>query len=282
MTGISAALRPCPPTAWHDARVDVPDLSGYRPSAEVLRRVRDVTFVAVVGPSAAGKTTVINAARRRDTGLHFIRTDLDREPRQDEQDGVDLHFRTRAEMLAGIRDGRFLTVVAHLSGHLYATDGAEYRPGGLAIMPVLSSALPVFRALPFRSQHTVFLTPPSYSAWMTRLASRQFAEVQRAQRLAEARQSLEFALADPAVRHVISDDVGRATDDLLDLVHGDAHAAQPEPVAQRARATIRELLRQLRGPVAAPALGTGGRVDSDRVDSDRVDGGANVGVRGRA
>ena len=211
----------------------------------MLRRIRDVTFVAVVGPSAAGKTTVIDAALRADPALHFIRTELDREPREGETDGVDLNFRSRAEMLAGIRSRRYLTVVRHVSGHLYATDGGEYRPGSLAVMPVLSSALPVFRALPFRAQQTVYLTPPSHRDWMARLAERNFTGPQWAHRMTEARASLEFALADPAVHYVIADDVPRAATDLLGLVHGTTTAEQLDGGDSRARAAIREILRLL-------------------------------------
>lgn len=67
----------------------------YRPSPETLERVKGVDFIAVIGPTAVGKSTLIEAAIAEDPSLHLVVTTTSREPRPGEQDGVHMHFRSQ-------------------------------------------------------------------------------------------------------------------------------------------------------------------------------------------
>ncbi|MBT8224874.1 MAG: hypothetical protein HKP61_08325, partial [Dactylosporangium sp.] len=189
----------------------------YRPAPEVLRRLATVDFVAVVGPSAAGKTTLIREATRREPGLRLVLNNTSRDPRPDEREGVDYRFETRRRMEERIHRREYVQVAPSVFGDLYATAAEDYATDGVALLPVLADAMPGFRALPFRSSHTLYVLPATWEAWWPRLMRRQFNAEVLAGRLAEARRSLEFALDDTDARFVLNDDLAVARDDFAAL-----------------------------------------------------------------
>lgn len=201
-----------------------------------MGRLADVDFVAVIGPSAAGKTTLIRAAIHRDPSLHLVLNNTSRARRPDEHDGVDFRFETRAKMEERIVRREYAQVAPTAFGDLYATAAADYATTGVSLLPVLAAAMPMFRSLPFRSVRTIYVLPPDLETWRQRLESRQFDSGKMAQRLAEAKQSLTFAVTDPDTRFVVNDDLATATDQFIALArtpmtanlpgHDDKHAPQ--------------------------------------------------------
>ncbi len=216
----------------------------YQPSPEVLERLKQVDFVAVVGPTAAGKSTLITAATARDPQLHIVMNNTSRPPRPGERDGVDFLFRSRADMLAELRERRFAQVLVHPSGELYATKGDAYATEGIALLPVLAEVLPVFRALPWKRLRVVYILPPSPEVWQARIDQHGFTAEQLAGRLAEARRSLQIAIDDPSVQFVINESLAHATDDFIALLKG----IQPSGYTQ---AEARELAKRLLGHLPA-------------------------------
>ena len=216
----------------------------YRPSPQALRRLREVDFVAVVGPSAVGKTTLIREALRREPGLRLVLNNTSRARRPDEVDGVDYRFETRARMLQRIELGEYAQVAPAAFGDLYATAADDYPTDGYALLPVLADAVADFRALPFRSVRAVFVVPPDAATWRGRLADRGFAPDRLAGRLAEARRSLEFARTDPGLLFVVNDDLATAAADFVALVTGQpsVQPARARRERDRALAVVDELL----------------------------------------
>ncbi|HKR82446.1 MAG TPA: hypothetical protein VJR27_05635 [Candidatus Saccharimonadales bacterium] len=223
--------------------MDMQNASDYHPSDAVLAALREVTLVAVVGVSGSGKTTLVNRACQQDPSLHVVVSDSSRSPRPEERDGVDYFFKRKADMLAAIDRREYVQVAPSNSGDIYATHAENYTSDGPALITVWAEAIPAFRALPFRSMRTLYIVPSSYKTWQSRLDLHGFTPELRAQRLAEAERSLQFALADPDVELIVNGDLAQATADFLAAIHRPASVPRPDQTA--ARQLVRQLLQGL-------------------------------------
>lgn len=183
---------------------------GYKPNSIVLEGLSNVDFVAVVGPTAVGKTTLIEEAMKQDARLHLVRVTTSRIPRPDEEDGKDYHFRTKSEMEKQIQAGAFVQVAPTVFGDLYATRPEDYSNNGLSLMAVIADAMPTFLALPFRRIRQIFILPPSWAVWQERLNTRQFTPEKLKARMKEAETSLEYALKTPDLVFVVNDNMAIA------------------------------------------------------------------------
>jgi guanylate kinase len=72
-------------------------------------------LVVVAGPSCVGKTTIIDKFIQENPSFQKLVTDTTRPPRNDEQNGIDYHFRTLQEF-------------QELEESNYYAEVAEYRP----------------------------------------------------------------------------------------------------------------------------------------------------------
>jgi guanylate kinase len=88
----------------------------------------DGTLFIVSGPSGAGKTTLINAARKDLTEigieLYFSVSHTTRRPRTGEIPGESYHFVEERDFLQMIQRGEFIES-AHVHAHYYGTSRAE-------------------------------------------------------------------------------------------------------------------------------------------------------------
>jgi guanylate kinase len=219
-------------------------IAAYRPSASTLERLRTVDLVGIVGPSASGKTTLIEQAMELDRALRLVIVDTSRPPRPGERDGVDYYFRTQAEMLQRIERREYVQVAPSVLGDLYATAPESYTTQGIAVMAIIADAMPVFRALPFKTLRSVFVVPPSWDVWQTRLLQHDFTSDQLAKRFAEARHSFTFALTDPATTIVVNDDLTTAAQAFLSLTRNESPASDPVS-RQQGREIVTSMLARL-------------------------------------
>jgi len=224
------------------------DTALYEPSPLALERLEAVTFVAVVGPTAAGKTTLIRRAMQREPSLHLVLNNTSRARRPDEHEGVDYRFETREAMIKRIERGEYVQVAPTLFGDLYATAADDYTTDGIATLPVLADAIPVFRRLPFKKMRTVYVLPPDWDTWQARIALHKFTPEKRASRMQEAARSLHFALDDTHTTYVVSREGERATDDFIQAVCDRPYT--PALVADQtiAKDIIHNLLQCLKKP----------------------------------
>lgn len=211
----------------------------YQQSPEMLERLHSVPLIAVVGPSKAGKTTLMEYAREQDQSLHFVVSDTSRSPRQNEVQGVHYYFKDLASMQERARAGAYATVAPSVTGDLYATSPEEYDQYGRPIMAVLSSAIPAFRRV-FPAMCTIFVLPPSLAA----LAERGEDRDKQAARHAEARDSIAFAVNDPYAKFVVNDDLEQAKADFRQLIQGEL-SPRVEVRQRQAKRLARQLLDQM-------------------------------------
>lgn len=223
----------------------------YQPAAGVLQHVQQVDFVAVVGPTAVGKTTLIDAAVAREPRLAVLLTSVSRPPRPGERDGIDGHFLSKRAMDRRVAAGEYVTAVRGASGDWYATAPEDYHAGKTAIMAVMAHAMPMFRGLPFRSIRSVFILPPSYEVWQERLHRHQFQPEDLRRRLVEAQGSLVFGLEDKTTRFVWNETIELGAEDLAALSLGRPLSPRLQADQSRCRELAAELLERLRRSLAA-------------------------------
>ncbi|HSD56139.1 MAG TPA: hypothetical protein VLA92_03215 [Candidatus Saccharimonadales bacterium] len=193
----------------------------YQPSESVLTKLPQVTFVAVVGPTAAGKTTLLNAAAARCHALHPVVATTTRQPREGERDGEDFHFCSLEEMQQRTQAGEYVQVVpANLNGEMYASAPEDYTTEGIALMAVISDVVPAFRKLPFKAVRTIFVLPPSWDVWQRRIIEHGFTPEVLEKRMIEAGRSLRFALDDQSVIFIVNDDLAQSTLDFTQAALG--------------------------------------------------------------
>lgn len=221
------------------------DFSNYQPAPSVLEKLKNVDFVAVVGPTAVGKTTLMKVAEAIVPSIKMVLNNTSRAKRLGEEDSVDYHFRTKEEMLERIARCEYVQIAPSLLGEIYATAPEDYPAEGIGILAVLADAIPMFRALPFRSFRAIYILPPDWQEWQARMKAHGFEPDQLVKRLAEAKRSLTYAAASQDVQFVINDDVDRAARDFIMLVEGEALGRRQEAEQSRARIVIQGLLSKL-------------------------------------
>lgn len=221
------------------------DFSGYQPQPEVLERLENVDFVAVVGPTAAGKTTLMMIAALQHPTMHLVSTQTSRIARQNELEGVGIRFRPRQEMLERITNRQFVQVAPSLLGDIYATGPEDYPAEGVGLMAVLAEALDSFRALPFKSFKTVFIVPAGWERWQLQIKSHGFDPHRLANRLKEAKTSFTFALQSPELTFVINDIPEQAGQDLAAIASGEPAGVRLQADQEKARTIIRDLSPRL-------------------------------------
>lgn len=218
----------------------------YHPTKTVLDRLRGVHFVGVVGPTGAGKTTIINTAAPRDASIHMIVSDVTRPPRPGEQDGIDYRFQTHETMERIIAGHGYVNVAPSLNGNdIYATHPDCFPQDGVGVMAIFAEVVPEFRGLPFASCRIIYIVPPDAATWLERAGAHQFTAEQKVKRFGEAARSLRFAVSDPQVVFVVNDDLETATTDFLTIAHSAPMALRLQDDQQRGREIAAAMLRSL-------------------------------------
>lgn len=191
-------------------------VGSYRPSPESLEHVKNVSLLIIVGPSGVGKSAIIDRL-----GMPYVPSDVTRQARPEEKNGVDMYFRDDyAQIINDIGAGRFLQVVVGATGDFYASRADSYPTGGWAVMPVVADVVPMFRNLGFRQTITAFIVPPSYQEWMIRIRKPGLSDDEIASRLPEAERSLKFALTDPQMHFILNDRLDEAVWQVKSLING--------------------------------------------------------------
>jgi len=210
-------------------------MTEYAPNDDVQRQLNGLRMVVAVGPTGAGKTSIIDRS-----GIPHVLVDVTRAPRGEEEDGVDYHFRTDYEqLLKEIDNGEVVQYIIHPNGEFYGTKASSYPTHGACALAILSSAVPYFKRLGFGTLVVVFIVPPDYDEWMRRVNTHSDAD--REARLEEAKISFEYALSDPHCLLLLNDRLATASQEFRAIGHGAGMVAeQPE-----AKKTIESLLLRL-------------------------------------
>jgi guanylate kinase len=152
-------------------------LSSYQPSAATAELVKQTPILLLVGPTGAGKDSLKDKLLA--TGdYHHIVSHTTRSPRINhgviEKHGRDYHFinKAKAEQML---DDKALIEAKIYSGNLYGTSVAEIRAahdeGKIAMTDIEVQGMAEYKTLD-PGVMAVFLLPPDFETWQTRLSKR--------------------------------------------------------------------------------------------------------------
>jgi guanylate kinase len=184
---------------------------------------------AIVAPSGAGKTSLVNELLRREPRLRLSISYTTRPPREGEAHGREYHFIGRAEFERMIASGDFLEH-ANVYGNYYGTS-RRWIEGELAgdndvLLEIDWQGARQVRGL-FPGMVGIFILPPSFSELKRRLEARgkDSADV-IARRLAGAREEVSHVLEFEYI--IVNEEFDSAVSELQAIVRATrvARAAQ--------------------------------------------------------
>ena len=189
---------------------------------------RQRVFV-LTGTSGEGKSTLAERLLERRPELELAISATTRERRPGEVDGRDYWFISREEFDRRQAEGEVLEYVdlpwgeGHRSGTLWSELDRIAAGGRVPLLVVeTTGALAVRDRVP--GSVTIFITAPSPEELERRLRSRGTEKTGEIEERIEAAKE-QFELRDEFRCRIVNDDLGRALDELEDIVHRELEAA---------------------------------------------------------
>lgn len=192
----------------------------YLPNERVLDHIAGRRLVLFVGPSAIGKSTLINEITNQDEEFAHVSGFTTREPRIDDEPNL-YRYVSKAQVRDLIANRELVQYAIHpATDDIYGTELHDY-PALFNMKDSLSGAVRSFRKLPFQRAWTISITAPP-EAWRAWFVARYPSPSDDAEnRIHEARQSIEWSLAQNDQHHWLityPDDVAKTARTLIDIV----------------------------------------------------------------
>ena len=201
-------------------------VADYQPNDRVLASMADIKILAAVGPTASGKTTLMEALAQSDPHYKIVLDETSRQPRPGERQGVDFLFRSLEEIIDDAKKGNLVQIALGPNNDLYCTRPEHYPHNGTGLIALVPAAVIEFRKLTVASFKAAFIVPRTYELWQGWLTKQardsHWSDEQLNNRLQEAKQSFEFALADRQIKLVLNDDTQRSIKRLLQVADGES------------------------------------------------------------
>lgn len=204
-------------------------LDGYTPSDQSAQILKGTKLVLLVGPTAAGRNTLINILLATNR-YHFIVSNTTRKPRANngvmEQDGVEYWFTKEEDFLESLKSGAYLeAAVIHgqqVSGISIKELDTARRSGLVAIDEIeVAGGANICKQKP--DALFIFLLPPTFDIWMQRLRGRgEMPEDEVRRRLQSAQDEIAHALAADFYQFVINNEIHEAAVAVDELANGRA------------------------------------------------------------
>ncbi len=185
-----------------------------------MEQLTQKTLVMLVGPTAIGKSTLMNATARLDSEFARVTGFTTREPRQNDEPGQYRYY-TQAELQEKIdTDSLVQYAVFPTTGQAYGTELIDY-PGVFNLKDTLSNAVEDFKKVPFAQVITISVVanPDDWKQWLQ--IRYPTASNERKQRLEQAVISLEWSLSQIKDHYWIINRAGDTTSiasELIELV----------------------------------------------------------------
>ncbi|MFM1946945.1 MAG: hypothetical protein RL207_1228 [Bacteroidota bacterium] len=154
--------------------------------------------IIISAPSGAGKTTIVQALLKEMTQLAFSISACSREPRGNEQNGIDYYFLGREGFEQRIAEEAFLEWEEVYEGMFYGTLKSEltriWSEGKTVIFDVDVVGGIHLKQIMGEKALSIFIQPPSMEELSRRLTSRNTDSIDKiTMRLAKAKQEIEQA-----------------------------------------------------------------------------------------
>lgn len=202
-------------------------LADYQPSKATLDVFSRIPCVFMVGPTAAGRNTLINILVSGGN-YQYLLSHTTRPPRINngvkERNGVEYWFDSEDTFIKDLEEGLYLEAAII---HKQQVSGVSIREleeaktsGKIAINEVeVSGALAING---FRNDVLIiFLLPPSFDIWIERIKDRgDMSEIELRNRLESAEKEFEIALSNDFFMFVINDEIHHAAKRVDEIATG--------------------------------------------------------------
>ena len=182
-------------------------------------------LIVLSAPSGSGKTTIAREILRRHPDFIFSISATTRPRRATEFDGKDYFFLTKEEFEKRILHSE-LVEWEEIYGHSYGTLRSEIeralKAGTTMLFDIdVKGALSIKRQFPGDAV-LIFVQPPSIEVLSQRLLNRRTEDQETIHRRLE-RVPMEMASSNQFDVTVVNDDLGRATDEVDDIINSAIH-----------------------------------------------------------
>ncbi len=202
-------------------------LSSYRPSENSIELFCSIPLVILVGPTAAGRNTLINILTQ--TGRYkMIVSDTTRMKRKNngilEETGREYWFKSEDEVLAGLKNGEYMeaAVIHHqqVSGAHIQEFQAAHDSGLVAIKEIEPGGAKLYHGYN-PNLLAVFLLPPTFAIWLERLRGRgDMDDAELTRRLKSAQDEIAAALQENFYQFVVNNEIHEAAVAVDELAGG--------------------------------------------------------------
>jgi guanylate kinase len=182
-------------------------------------KLADKTLVMLIGPSAIGKSTLMNEVIRQNSDFGRVGGFTTRDPRPNDEPG-QYRYLDKPEVEHKIAEHTLVQyAIFPTTGQIYGTEIEDY-PAKYNLKDILANAVDDFRALPFERIVTISLTAPN-EQWQKWFMDRYPAPSDEAnKRLGEATLSIDWSLRDPETYWLENStgNIQNAARELIDIV----------------------------------------------------------------
>jgi guanylate kinase len=234
-------------------------VAAYSPSQQALEPIRNAPLLFTVGITAAGKNALLHRLLETHPGDYsFLVSHTSRAPRANqgvmERDGVEYHFVDLETVDKMLDQHAFIEAqVIHnawISGSSIAEVQKAQAQNRISVSDIDVQGIDGYIQLGLNVK-PVFILPPSYDVWMTRLMQRYEGEPHKHDlvlRMQSAVREIEHALAVDHFYIVINDDLDETVEVVNDIAHGesvDPHYHKAMTIAEQLLDRIREELAEM-------------------------------------
>lgn len=230
-------------------------LKDYHISQAGKKLLAKMKLVLLVGPSSAGRNTIINALVETNAYRYLV-SDTTRKPRVNngilEQNGVEYWFRNEAEILDDLKNGEFLeAAIIHnqqVSGISLRELNQSLREEKIAVTEIETVGMRKIHELKPDS-FAFFVAPPTFEVWMKRMDGRgKMPEVEKRRRMESAAQEFEAALTHDYYTFIINDEFEHSVERIHGYVIEGLHDLEYQ---EHGRTVIEKLLVDTQAYLAA-------------------------------
>ena len=202
-------------------------LSNYHVSATSQAILDRSQLALMVGPSSGGRNTIIQHLVHGG-GFQFIISDTTRQKRSNngkmEQDGVEYWFRTEADMLADLKDGKFLEAAIIHNQQVSGISIRELQRAAdnhlVGITDVETLGVDTIKAHK-PDAYAIFVLPPSFADWQDRMQQRGDMPIaEKRRRMQSAVHEFSHALEAGFYDFVVNDTIESSAEQVRRIVAG--------------------------------------------------------------
>jgi guanylate kinase len=225
-------------------------LAVYHASNEAIDILQKTPFVGLAGLTAAGRNTLIEHLESTNQ-YRFVRSDTTRPPRllhgEMEKNGGPYWFKTEDEVLRGLKNGEYLeAAIIHeqqVSGLSVREVKKAREAHKIAVTELTPEGIDTYSKLK-PDMTCIFILPPSYDTWLTRLIRRgemNESEVERRKRSAQL--ELEHLFATPAYKIIVNDDMQKTLQQARRIIENNTYTSAEHDYGIRVAQGIQAALK---------------------------------------